>query len=111
MDAELEMEDDECSVKLPLRKMSRKQMQDLILQMGSKQKARSDEDNAKEIEKADKEREELANMYAESRGAAPSIPATKEDFPESLQDQIDDEHDEEEEEGEDKKPKAKKVKK
>lgn len=78
-----------------------KVLRKMLRQMMGKE-AKSEEDNEKEIEKADKEREDLADLHAQSRGGAPEIPVTKDDLPEHMQDVLGNEdEDEEKEEGED----------
>jgi hypothetical protein len=105
MDAELDLDDLPPKV---LRKMLRQMM-------GKTPKKGEEDANGKAIEKADEEREALADMHSKSRGAAPEIPVTKEDLPEEMRDQLEEEDDEEEEgeeeeeSGSEKKPK--KVKK
>lgn len=73
MEMELELED------LPpkaLRKMLR-----TILAKGMK---KSDEEKDADIEKADKERQELSDLHEEGSGKAPRIPVLEDDMPEGL---------------------------
>lgn len=75
MDAELEMDIDDLPPKV-LRKMLRQMM-------AKKGKPRS-EQGSDEEDKADDEREALADLHAEHKGKGPEIPVTDEDLPESL---------------------------
>lgn len=73
MEMELELED------LPpkaLRKMVR-----ALLTRGSKP---SDEEKEDEDEKADKERQDLADLHAEGSGSPPEIPVLDDDLPEGV---------------------------
>jgi hypothetical protein len=99
MAADIELDDDDIKATIAVGKLSVKQMRDLIRQM-SRKKDKSDEEKDKEIAKADKEREELSDLHASSRGAAPEIPVTKDDLPESMHEAMesDDEESDEEEE-------------
>lgn len=88
MDAELDLDD------LP-PKVLRKMLRQMIGKKG-----KSDEEKDKEIDKADKEREDLAAMHAQSRGGAPEIPVTKDDIPEHMREAMGEEKEEEEEDDE-----------
>lgn len=88
MDAELDLDD------LP-PKVLRKMLRQMIGKKG-----KSDEEKDKEIDKADKEREDLASMHAQSRGGAPEIPVTKDDIPEHMREVMGEEEEEEEDDEE-----------
>lgn len=106
---DLENEDD-IKASIAVDKLSVKQMRDLIRQM-SRKKDKSDEEKDKEITKADKEREDLASLHADARGAAPTIPVTKDDLPPHMMDAMEDEEEEEEDDEEEELAAKKKGKK
>lgn len=76
---------------IDLHDMPRKVLIDIIKQLGRDSKpSEDDEEKIKEkIEKADKEREETADMHAK-RGKPPEIAVTGEDLPEKDKDDEDD---------------------
>lgn len=78
MDAELEMDIDDLPPKV-LRKMLRQMM-------AKKGKSRSEIEKIEgsEEDKADDERQALADLHAEHKGKGPEIPVTDDDLPESL---------------------------
>jgi hypothetical protein len=57
-----------------------------------------------ETDKADDEREALANLKEETNGKAPKIPVIEDDLPPELRDDADEDEEEDEEEDEGKKP-------
>lgn len=99
MPADIDLDDEDIKASIAVGKLSVKQMRDIIRQM-SRKKSKSDEEKEKEIDKADKEREDLASMHAQSRGGAPEIPVTKDDIPEHMREAMGEEDEEEEDDEE-----------
>lgn len=75
MDSDLEMDIDDLPPKV-LRKMLRQ-----LMKKNGKPRSEMGEE---EEDKADDEREALADLHAEHKGKGPDIPVTDDDLPESL---------------------------